>query len=71
MANVIPLKILNGLLKPWKNDERSSKRISEYDIKKKKVNEGNLTLKYIKLNYAYYERGTKIDNKARFKRSVN
>lgn len=32
MANVIPLKILNGLLKPWKNDERSSKRISEYDI---------------------------------------
>lgn len=40
-------------------------------FKKKKVNEGNLTLKYIKLNYAYYERDTKIDNKARFKRSVN
>lgn len=38
---------------------------------KGRVNEGNLALKHVKLNYVYYERGTNIDNKAMFKKSVN
>lgn len=38
---------------------------------KRRVNEGSLALKYVKMSYVYYERGTKISNKARFKKLVN